>query len=121
MLLKYWLEVDQEQQTERLKERMNDGRKHWKLSPMDLEAYRHWYDYSRARDAMFLATDTDEHPWYVVDAHDQRQGRLNCIAHFLSQIPYVAVPRTAIKLPKRLPKGEYQEPDYPYRVVPQRY
>ena len=90
-LIKYWLEVSMEHQTERFEERIHDGRKIWKLSPMDLEAHRRWYDFSRARDAMFKATDTPESPWYVVDANDQRRMRLNCIAHFLSLIPYEEV------------------------------
>ena len=93
MLIKYWLEVSMAHQTERFEERINDPRKIWKLSPMDLEAHRRWYDFSRARDAMFAATDTRESPWYVVDANDQRRVRLNCIAHLLSLIPYEEVPR----------------------------
>jgi polyphosphate kinase 2 len=88
ILVKYWLEETMEDQTERFTERIEDYRKIWKLSPMDLESHRRWYDYSRARDAMFAATDTPESPWYVVDSHDQRRGRLNCIAHLLSLIPY---------------------------------
>ena len=121
MLIKYWLEVSMEHQTERFEERIHDGRKIWKLSPMDLEAHRRWYDFSRARDAMFAATDTPESPWYVVDANDQRRMRLNCIAHFLSLIPYQEVPREAVKLPKRQPPGDYVEPDYPFRRVPETY
>jgi polyphosphate kinase len=120
-LIKYWLEVSMEHQTERFEERIHDGRKIWKLSPMDLEAHRRWYDFSRARDAMFKATDTPESPWYVVDANDQRRMRLNCIAHFLSLIPYQEVPREAVKLPKRQPPGDYVEPDYPFRRVPEAY
>ncbi len=120
LLLKYWLEVDQEQQTKRLQDRLTDGRKLWKLSPMDLESYRHWYDYSRARDQMFAATDTDANPWYVVNAHDQRQARLNCIAHLLSQIPYADAARVEITLPERLPRGDYHESDHPFRFVPER-
>ncbi len=120
-LIKYWLEVSMEHQTERFEERIHDGRKLWKLSPMDLEAHRRWYDFSRARDAMFKATDTPESPWYVVDANDQRRARLNCIAHFLSLIPYQEVPREAVKLPKRQPPGDYVEPDYPFRHVPAAY
>jgi polyphosphate kinase len=120
-LIKYWLEVSMEHQTERFEERIHDGRKIWKLSPMDLEAHRRWYDFSRARDAMFKATDTPESPWYVVDANDQRRARLNCIAHLLSLIPYVEVPREAVKLPKRQPPGDYVEPDYQFRRVPEVY
>ena len=100
VLVKYWLEETMEDQTERFEERIDDYRKIWKLSPMDLESHRRWYDYSRARDAMFAATDTPESPWYVVDSHDQRRGRLNCIAHLLSLIPYKEVPREKVKLPE---------------------
>jgi len=121
ILIKYWLEVSMEHQTERFEERIHDYRKIWKLSPMDLEAHRRWYDFSRARDAMFAATDTPESPWYVVDANDQRRMRLNCIAHFLSLIPYKEVPREEVKLPKRQPPGDYVEPPYRYRFVPETY
>jgi polyphosphate kinase 2 len=121
ILLKYWLDVSMENQAKRFQERNEDPRKIWKLSPMDMEAQRRWYDYSRARDAMFAATDTPESPWYVVDANDQRRARLNCIAHFLSLIPYEEVPREPVKLPKRQSEGKYVEPDYPYRRVPERY
>jgi polyphosphate kinase 2 len=120
-LVKYWLEETMEDQTERFKERIEDYRKIWKLSPMDMESHRRWYDYSRARDAMFAATDCPESPWYVVDSHDQRRGRLNCIAHLLSLIPYEQVPREKVKLPDRQPKGDYVEPDYPFRRIPERY
>jgi polyphosphate kinase len=121
ILVKYWLEETMEDQTERFGERIDDYRKIWKLSPMDLESHRRWYDYSRARDAMFAATDTPESPWYVVDSHDQRRGRLNCISHLLSLIPYEEVPREEVKLPKRQPKGDYVEPDYPFRRIPEKY
>jgi len=121
ILVKYWLEESMENQTARFLERINDYRKIWKLSGMDLESHRRWYDYSRARDAMFAATDTDESPWYVVDSDDQRRGRLNCITHFLSLIPYVEVPHEKVKLPERQPKGDYVEPDYPFRRIPERY
>jgi polyphosphate kinase 2 len=120
-LVKYWLEVSQENQTKRFQERITDGRKTWKLSPMDLEAHRRWYDFSRARDAMFAATDTPEAPWYVVDANDQRRARLNCIAHLLDLLPYDEVAPEPVKLPKRQPAGGYVEPDYPYRRIPERY
>jgi polyphosphate kinase 2 len=121
ILVKYWLEETMEDQTERFTERIEDYRKIWKLSPMDLESHRRWYDYSRARDAMFAATDTPETPWYVVDSHIQRRGRLNCIAHLLSLIPYEEVPREKVTLPKRQPKGDYVEPDYPFRRIPDIY
>jgi polyphosphate kinase 2 len=121
ILVKYWLEETMEDQTERFTERIEDYRKIWKLSPMDLESHRRWYDYSRARDAMFAATDTNESPWHVVDYNDQRRGRLNCIAHLLSQIPYKEVPHEKVKLPKRDKAKGYVEPDYPYRFVPSKY
>lgn len=121
ILIKYWLEVSMENQTKRFLERDSDYRKIWKLSPMDLESHRRWYDYSRARDAMFAATDTPECPWYVVDSNDQRRGRLNCIAHFLSQIPYEEVPHERLKLPKRQDPNGYVEPNYPFRHIPTIY
>ncbi len=121
ILIKYWLEVDMDVQTERLKARDKDLRKTWKLSPMDLKSYSHWYDYSRARDAMFAATDTPECPWYVIDSNVKRRARLNLITHLLSLIPYEEMPRKPVKFPKRDPKGDYVEPDYPYRFVPQVY
>ena len=121
ILVKYWLEETMADQTERFEERINDYRKIWKLSRMDLESHRRWYDYSRARDAMFAATDTPESPWYVVDSHDQKRGRLNCITHLLSLIPYHEVPHEKVKLPKRQPKGDYVEPDYPFRRIPEKY
>jgi polyphosphate kinase len=121
ILIKYWLEVSMDEQAKRFKERDEDYRKIWKLSPMDVQAQARWYDYSRARDAMFVATDTVDCPWYVVPSDDQRKARLNCISHFLSLIPYEEVPREPIKFPKRQAKGDYKEPDYPYRYVPQIY
>lgn len=121
ILIKYWLEVSMEIQDERLRARDEDPRKIWKLTPMDLRSYSRWYDYSRARDAMFAATDTPESPWHVVDANDKRRARLNCISHLLSQVPYEEVPREPVKFPKRQPKGDYVEPDYPYRMVPAIY
>jgi polyphosphate kinase 2 len=120
-LIKYWLEVDMDVQDERLRARDEDPRKIWKLTPMDMRSYSHWYDYSRARDAMFAATDTPESPWYVVQANNKRQARLNLITHFLSQVPYEEVPREPIKFPKRQAKGNYKEPDYPWRYVPEKY
>jgi polyphosphate kinase len=121
ILVKYWLEVSQENQTLRFEERINDYKKIWKLSPMDLESHRRWYDYSRARDEMFAATDTPDSPWYVIDSNDQKRGRLNCITHFLSLIPYEEVPHEKVKLPKRQKPGDYAEPDYPYHYVPAKY
>lgn len=121
ILIKYWLEVSMEIQTERLKARNDDQRKIWKLTGMDLKSYSHWYDYSRARDAMFAATDTDDCPWHVVDGNDKRRARLNCISHLLSVVPYEEVPREPVKFPRRQSKGDYVEPDYPYRHVPAVY
>ena len=117
ILVKYWLEVSQDEQTRRLESRIDDGRKIWKLSPMDLESYSRWYDYSRARDEMFAATDTAWAPWYVVRSDDKRRARLNVIGHFLSKISYKEAPREKIKLPKRQKPGNYREPSYPYKYV----
>ena len=121
ILIKYWLEVSADEQAKRFRERNVDYRKIWKLSPMDVEAQARWYDYSRARDAMFAATDTPDCPWYVVPSNDQRRARLNCITHFLSLIPYKEVPREPIKFPRRQSKGDYKEPNYPYHYVPEKY
>ena len=120
-LIKYWLEVDADEQAKRFQERNEDYRKIWKLSPMDVQAQARWYDYSRARDAMFNATDTPDCPWYVVPSNDQRKARLNCITHFLSLIPYKEVPREPLKFPKRQSKGDYKEPNYPYHYVPEKF
>ncbi|MDL1894994.1 polyphosphate kinase 2 [Anaerolineae bacterium CFX7] len=121
ILIKYWLEVSMENQTKRFEERINDYRKIWKLSPMDMEAHRRWYDYSRARDAMFEATDKPESPWYVVDSNDQRRGRLNCITHMLSLIPYYQVPHDKVELPERNGPDGYVETNHPFRHVPQKF
>jgi polyphosphate kinase len=121
IFLKYWLEVSPEEQTRRLESRIDDGRKIWKLSPMDLESYGRWYDYSKARDEMFLATDTAWAPWYLVPSDDKRRARLNVITHILGKIPYEELPRAKVKLPKRQPRGDYRETDYPFKVVPQVY
>ena len=121
ILIKYWLDVSMENQDLRLRARDKDLRKIWKLTPMDLMSYSRWYDYSHARDAMFAATDTPVSPWHVVDGNEKRRARLNCISHLLSQVPYEEVPREPVKFPKRGPKGDYVEPDYPYRWVPEKY
>lgn len=121
ILIKYWLEVGQEEQTRRLQDRIHDGRKIWKLSDMDLRSYSRWYDYSRARDAMFAASDTDYAPWHVVNSNDKRRARLNIISHLLAQIPYEEVERKQAKLPARQKAGGYREPDYPYRYVEERF
>jgi polyphosphate kinase 2 len=119
ILVKYWLEVSEQEQTRRLESRIDDDRKIWKLSPMDLKSYNRWYDYSRARDEMFKATDTSWAPWYVVHSNDKRRARLNTITHLLKQIPYEEVSREKVKLPDRQKAHGYKEPDYPYKVVPE--
>ena len=121
ILLKYWLEVSPEEQTRRLEARIDDGRKVWKLSPMDLKSYSRWYDYSRARDEMFAATDTGFAPWYVADSNDKKRARLNVIAHLLDKIPYKQAPREKVKLPKRQKAGGYKDSDYPFKVIDARY
>jgi polyphosphate kinase len=121
ILLKYWLEVSEAEQTRRLASRIDDGRKIWKLSPMDLKSYSRWYDYSRARDEMFAATDTEWAPWYVARTDDKRRGRLNIISHLLSRIPSKSAPREKVKLPKRQKRGGYREPDYPFKFIKERY
>jgi polyphosphate kinase 2 len=120
-LLKYWLEVSEEEQTRRLKERANDERKIWKLSPMDLESYSRWYDYSRARDDMFAATDSPHAPWYVARTDDKRRGRLNIIRHLLDKIPYEELPREKFSVPKRQKRGDYVDPDYPFKYIKEQY
>jgi polyphosphate kinase 2 len=122
LLIKYWFEVGQKEQTRRFLSRINDGRKIWKLSPMDLESHRRWYDYSRARDDMLQATDTKFAPWYIVNADDKRRARLNCISHFLSLVPYRKIPRERVKLPKRQKPHGYAEPkNRRYNFVPEQY
>jgi len=117
ILVKYWLEVSEDEQTRRLKDRVDDGRKLWKLSPMDMKSYSRWYDYSRARDEMFETTDTPFAPWHVVHSNDKRRARLNLIAHLLKQIPYKDLPREKIKFPKRQKRGGYRESDHPFKYV----
>jgi polyphosphate kinase 2 (PPK2 family) len=119
ILIKYWLEVSEEEQTRRLEDRTDDPRKIWKLSPMDLKSYGRWYDYSRARDDMFKATDTPWAPWHVVRSDDKKRARLNTIAHLLSLIPYEELPRDKPQLPKRQKPHGYAEPNYPYKYVPE--
>ena len=120
-LIKFWLEVSQEEQTRRLESRLDDGRKVWKLSDMDLLSYGRWYDYSRARDDMFEATDTPHAPWSVVPSDDKRRARLNIISHILDTVPYEEAPREKVKLPERQKAQGYREPDYPYKFIPERY
>jgi polyphosphate kinase len=117
ILLKYWLEVSPDEQTKRLDERIDDGRKIWKLSKMDLKSYSRWDDYTRARDAMFEATDTPWAPWYVAGSDDKRRARLNVIAHLLSKIPYQEIPREKVHLPKRH-VGEGKR-SYPMKFIPE--
>lgn len=121
ILIKYWLEVSQEEQTRRLQARIKDGRKIWKLTGMDLKSYSRWYDYSRARDDMFKMTDTEHAPWFVAHSNDKRRARLNIITDLLSRIPYNEVPREAVKLPKRQKPGGYREPDYPMRLITEKF
>jgi polyphosphate kinase 2 len=121
ILLKYWLEVSEEEQTRRLESRVDDGRKVWKLSPMDLKSYSRWYDYSRARDELFEASDTGFAPWFVARTDDKRRGRLNIIRHLLEHVPYEELPREKIEFPKRQKRGDYVEPNYPYKYVGERY
>jgi len=121
ILLKYWLEVSPEEQTRRLEARIEDGRKLWKLTPMDLKSYSRWYDYSRARDAMLAATDTPWAPWYVAHSDDKKRARLNIISHLLAQVPYEELPREKVELPKRQKAGGYREPDYPVKLIPEIY
>ncbi len=109
ILIKVWLEVGKEEQQRRFEARIDDPLRQWKLSPMDLESYRRWYDYSRARDLMLDATDSAHAPWHIVRSDDKRSGRLNCIAHILKSIPYQKAPRAKVKLPKRNAKGGYDD------------
>jgi polyphosphate kinase 2 len=118
VLVKYWLEVSQDEQTRRLESRIDDPRKLWKLSDMDLRSYSRWYDYSRARDDMFAATDTAWAPWYVANADDKRRGRLNIITHLLARVPYQPLERKDITLPKRQKADGYEEPDLLTRHIP---
>ena len=119
ILLKYWLEVSKKEQHKRFRERIKDPSKRWKLSPMDLESHRRWYDYSRARDAMLAATDTAASPWYIVPSNDKKRARLNCISHILSSVPYEEISYTPPKLPPRQKRKGYVQPKQTHRTVPQ--
>ena len=118
LLLKYWLEVSADEQTRRLKSRIDDPRKIWKLSKLDLRSYSRWYDYSRARDAMFAATDTEWAPWYLAHTDDKKRARLNIISHLLSQVPYEPLELPRVRLPKRQHADGYVEPDAPRNYIP---
>ena len=120
ILLKYWLEVSPEEQTRRLASRIDDGRKVWKLSPMDLKSYDRWDDYTKARDEMFAATDTSWAPWFVARSEDKQRVRLNVISHLLKQVPYKDLPTAKITLPKRK-VGRYKAVDLPLKYVPEVY
>jgi len=119
ILLKYWLEVSPEEQTRRLQARIDDGRKIWKLSPMDLKSYSRWYDYSRSRDEMFRETDTSWAPWYVVPSDDKKRARLNILSHIVRVIPHEKTKAEKIVLPKRQKAHGYRAPEYPYKYVPE--
>jgi len=121
ILVKYWFEVSEEVQHERFLRRIEDPMRRWKLSPMDLESHRRWYDYSRARDAMFSASDTQQSPWHVVQTDDKRRARLNCIAHLVSSIPWKKIPMEKIKLPDRQKAKGYKDPEWNYRWIPQKF
>ena len=122
ILIKYWLEVSAEEQQRRLEARINDGRKIWKLSPMDLKSYSRWDDYTRARDEMFAASDTSWAPWYMARSEDKRRVRLNIISHLLEQVPYEDITREQkIELPKRGKIGRYKGAHYPFRMVEERF
>ena len=121
ILVKYWLEVSEDEQTRRLTARVDDGRKIWKLSPMDMKSYSRWYDYSRARDDMIQASDTPWAPWYVAHSNNKRRARLNIISHFLNLIPYKDVAREKIKFPKRQKRGDYRESNYTFKNIPERF
>ena len=121
VLIKYWLEVGMEEQARRFEDRIEDPRKLWKLSPMDIESYKRWYDYSRARDDMLAATDTEHAPWYILRTDDKKRARLNCISHLLSMIPYEALPREKVKLGRRRLKDRYDDALAGRNFVPERY
>ncbi len=122
-LIKFWLEVGQEEQQRRFEARIEDPLRQWKLSQMDLESYARWYAYSRARDLMLEATDCKQSPWYIVRSDDKRRARLNCISHLLSLVPYKEVSKEKVKLPQRLEKGEYDDQGSlkGRQFVPERY
>ena len=109
ILIKYWLEVGQEEQERRFKARINDALRQWKLSPMDTESFRRWYEYSRARDLMLRKTDTNISPWHIIRSNDKKRARLNCIAHLLKMIPYRKAPGEKVRLPPRDTRKRYDD------------
>jgi polyphosphate kinase len=109
ILIKYWMEVGKKEQQRRFEARIKDPLRQWKLSPMDLESFRRWYEYSRARDQMLKATDSKHAPWYIVRSDDKKKARLNCISHLLSMIPFGKTPKEKVKLPKRKTKDSYDD------------
>lgn len=119
ILIKYWLEVSPDEQTRRLEARIDDGRKIWKLSNMDLKSYTRWDDYTRARDEMFAASDTSWAPWYVARSDDKRKARLNIIEHLLSLIPYKEIKREKVRLPKRDVGKPKKRDIYPVKLIPE--
>lgn len=123
LLIKYWLSISQEEQERRFRERIKDPLRQWKLSSTDLYSISRWYDYSIARDAMFIATDTDYAPWHIVRTDDKRRARLNCIRHLLSLVPYEDVPREEVQIPERETKRKYDDVESlsTRRFVPQYY
>ena len=121
ILIKYWLEVSPEEQTRRLSRRMNDPRKVWKLTDMDIKSYARWDDYSRARDTMIAASDTPWAPWFVAATDDKERGRLNIISHLLSQVPYEAPAHREVELPKRKTGTRYKGRELPLTWVPERF
>ncbi len=122
-LIKYWFDVGMEEQERRFKSRIDDPRKTWKLSPIDVESFKRWYDYSRARDDMFKATHTGFAPWHFVQTDDKRRARLNCITHLLSQIPYKKLPVAKVALGNRNMRGKYEDEASlaEYTYIPQKY
>jgi polyphosphate kinase 2 len=123
LLVKYWLEVGKDEQAERFEARVDDPLRQWKLSPMDLESWRRWDDYTHARDLMLRATDTPQAPWYIIRTDDKKKARLNCISHLLSLVPFEEVPRESVKLTKRPKKNKYNTEDglVGHRFVPDAY